>query len=210
MKWIGTLIVGVPLLSLATGAPQPDQTQPQIGYLDCRSNNGSDSVLAFEDFCGGHASTQLKCGSKVRVLKRVGPWLDIVPGNDKEHFVAGSSVATASGEPFVTHEPAEVVPDCGAEWSRISGKQPPRILFTPDPGYTKQAREAHLQGIVLVSLVLGVDGQVHDVKVQKGLGRGLDEKAIEVVQEWRFRPALENGHPVSSKLNVEVSFRLLR
>jgi TonB family protein len=48
---------------------------------------------------------------------------------------------------------------------------------------------------------------VHEVKVLSGLGYGLDEKAVEAVQSWRFEPALEEGTPIESKMAVDISFR---
>ena len=56
--------------------------------------------------------------------------------------------------------------------------------------------------------VVGPDGRVRDVKVQRSLGLGLDEKAIEAVKTWKFEPARKDGTPVAVQINVEVNFRL--
>jgi protein TonB len=53
-----------------------------------------------------------------------------------------------------------------------------------------------------------MDGIARNIKVERGLGMGLDQKAVEIVQEWLFRPPLENGKPISKKLSVEVVFRV--
>lgn len=57
-------------------------------------------------------------------------------------------------------------------------------------------------------LIVGADGHPHNLRVQRSLGMGLDEKAIEAVSTWRFQPATLNGQPVAVEVNVEVSFRL--
>jgi protein TonB len=80
-------------------------------------------------------------------------------------------------------------------------------IYHPDPEYTKQARSAGIQGSVTLALTIGTDGRVHEVKVLSGLGYGLDEKAVEAVQSWRFEPALEEGTPIESKMAVDISFR---
>ncbi len=65
-----------------------------------------------------------------------------------------------------------------------------------------------ITGTVQLSLVLGVDGVPHDVKIEKGLGHGLDEKAVEAVRKWKFQPAMKDGQPVETKLYVTTTFRL--
>jgi len=85
----------------------------------------------------------------------------------------------------------------------------PKEIYAPEPEYTKEARQAKLQGSCVLRLVVGPDGKAHDIKVQRTLGLGLDEKAIEAVSTWRFDPALKDGKPVPVQVNIEVKFRLL-
>ncbi len=93
--------------------------------------------------------------------------------------------------------------------SRIDAKVvAPKAIYTPDPEYSKEAREAKIQGTCLLWLIVGADGNPRDIKVQKSLGKGLDEKAIEAVKIWKFEPATKDGQPVAVQINVEVSFRL--
>ncbi|HEY9126568.1 MAG TPA: TonB family protein [Acidobacteriaceae bacterium] len=49
-----------------------------------------------------------------------------------------------------------------------------------------------------------------NIKVRRSIGSGLDEKAVEAVRQYRFRPALANGSPVAVPISVEVNFRLYR
>lgn len=62
--------------------------------------------------------------------------------------------------------------------------------------------------MVVLLLVVGADGHTHDIHVQQSLGMGLDEKAIEAVRTWRFRPGTLNGQPVATQIVVEVDFHL--
>jgi protein TonB len=84
----------------------------------------------------------------------------------------------------------------------------PQVIFNPEPSFSDEARKAKAQGIVLLVLVVGKDGLPHDIRVGQSLGMGLDEKAIEAVNRWRFRPATLNGQPVATQIAVQVDFRL--
>jgi periplasmic protein TonB len=88
------------------------------------------------------------------------------------------------------------------------GVSAPKAIYTPDPEYSEEARKAKFQGTCVLWLVVGPDGRPRDIKVQRTLGLGLDEKAIEAVKNWRFEPAMKDNKPVAVQINVEVSFRL--
>jgi protein TonB len=88
------------------------------------------------------------------------------------------------------------------------GVSAPRVTYQPDPEYSEEARKAKYQGTVVLWCVVGPDGRVHDVRIQRSLGLGLDEKAIEAVKTWKFDPARKDGQPVAVQINVEVNFRL--
>jgi TonB family protein len=89
-----------------------------------------------------------------------------------------------------------------------NGVSAPRALYEPDPEYSDEARRAKYQGNVLLSLVVDATGHVRDIRVARSLGMGLDEKAVDAVQKWRFAPGMKDGHPVSVQVSVEVNFRL--
>jgi TonB family protein len=61
---------------------------------------------------------------------------------------------------------------------------------------------------VVLWLIVGPDGRPRDLRVSRSLGMGLDERALQAVRQWKFEPALKDGHPVAVQMNVEVSFRL--
>lgn len=85
----------------------------------------------------------------------------------------------------------------------------PQILARPVPGYTEDARRAQVEGSVKLSVVLNANGTISDIRVTRGLGYGLDEKAIEAAKELRFVPAQKDGHTVSVRVFLEFKFALL-
>jgi len=91
---------------------------------------------------------------------------------------------------------------------RTRGGSAPKAIYSPDPEYSEEARKAKYQGVCTLTLIVGPDGRPHEVRVLRSLGLGLDEKAIEAVNLWKFDPALKDGKPVSVNINVEVQFRL--
>jgi TonB family protein len=85
----------------------------------------------------------------------------------------------------------------------------PELLSKTEPEYTEEARRAKLQGTVLLRIEVNERGQVQNVSVRQSLGLGLDERAIEAVRRWRFRPGTIGGKPSVTNALIEVNFRLL-
>lgn len=88
------------------------------------------------------------------------------------------------------------------------GISAPTAISAPDPDYTEEARRAKKQGTCVLWLVVDSTGHPRDIRVARGLGFGLDAKAVEAVKQWRFRPALKDGGPVDVQISVEVEFHL--
>jgi TonB family protein len=86
----------------------------------------------------------------------------------------------------------------------------PTVIAQAEPDYADEAREKKVEGEVYLEFVVGVDGRTHDVHVTKSLGSGLDEKSIEAVRQWTFRPGTLDGNPVAVKLRGSVSFHILK
>jgi periplasmic protein TonB len=97
----------------------------------------------------------------------------------------------------------------GDGYSVGNGITAPSVLARVDPEYSEEARKAKYSGAVLLSIVVNTDGRADNIKVIKSLGMGLDEKAIEAVERWRFKPGANNGVPVRVRAQIEVNFRLL-
>jgi TonB family protein len=84
----------------------------------------------------------------------------------------------------------------------------PRVIYKEDPAYTEEARQAKINGSVMLSVVVGADGMARDVNIVKGLDPGLDRNAAEILLHWRFAPATRNGEPVAVRATIEINFRL--
>jgi TonB family protein len=85
----------------------------------------------------------------------------------------------------------------------------PEILSQPKPNYTQAARDARIEGTILLQLIVRKDGTAGSFKVVQGLGYGLDESAISTIaNKWRFKPGTLNNKPVDVRVTIEVSFRL--
>ena len=92
---------------------------------------------------------------------------------------------------------------------RLGYGSAPALLYKVEPEFSEEARKAKYQGTVVLTIEVGEDGKARRFQVVRGLGLGLDEKAIEAVTQWRFRPALRSGKPVPAPATIEVNFRLL-
>jgi TonB family protein len=84
----------------------------------------------------------------------------------------------------------------------------PVLIHKEQVQYTPEARDAGIQGTVLVSVIVEANGTVSDIRVLRGLEPGLDKQAILAVEKWRFNPATKEGAPVAVSANIEVNFRL--
>ena len=88
------------------------------------------------------------------------------------------------------------------------GVSAPVALYTPEPEFSEEARKAKVAGNVVVYLQVDTNGKPINVRVLRGIGMGLDEKAVEAVRQYKFKPAMSNGKPVRVEMNVEVNFQI--
>jgi TonB family protein len=84
----------------------------------------------------------------------------------------------------------------------------PRLIYGPSPEFSEEARKAKVEGTIELKVTVDASGDVDDARVTNGLGSGLDEKAIEAVRKWKFKPGTKDGTPVTSEIKVDVSFRV--
>ena len=89
------------------------------------------------------------------------------------------------------------------------GVTAPSLIYKVEPEYSEEARKAKYQGTVVLYVEVEPNGRAQNMRVIQSLGLGLDEKAMEAVKKWRFRPGNKDGKPVTVVATVEVSFRLL-
>ncbi len=81
------------------------------------------------------------------------------------------------------------------------------MISSVDPEYTSQARAAKFSGKCLVALTIDTQGNPTNVHVEKLIGMGLDENAINAVKQYRFTPAMQDGVPIAKRVHIEVNFR---
>ena len=104
-------------------------------------------------------------------------------------FLVALLAVNAKGQPDLLTRPAVLISKCA-------------------PGYTREARSARLEGQVVLYVRISRSGRAFNFKAIKSLGMGLDEKAIDAVQQWRFTPAMTDGKVVVVPATIEVNFRL--
>ena len=198
----------------------PDRGLPDCALLLARENapdgfvfcsGGEDSVRVYHSPCQSHGAGRVACGERVGVFARRGDMLEVTtPPQGFPRYIPASAVSQQAGK-FVPFGDDSRIQDKGAPDCPVPPERnvtPPRVIFMPDPPYSEQARKKKIQGVVVLSLTVGVDGNTHDITVDRGLGYGLDEKAVETVSQWKFKPALKDGEPIERRINVEVNFRL--
>jgi periplasmic protein TonB len=88
------------------------------------------------------------------------------------------------------------------------GVSQPQLIWQVEPEFSEEARKAKFMGVVVVNLIVDSHGLPQNVHVTRGVGMGLDQKAVEAVRQYRFKAAMEGGKPVAEELNVEVSFQI--
>jgi TonB family protein len=88
------------------------------------------------------------------------------------------------------------------------GVSAPQLLHSVQPEFTDEARRAKLEGVVSIQLIVDANGNPENIQILHQLGMGLDQKAIQAVQQYKFKPAMYEGHPVPVRLKVDVDFHL--
>ncbi len=86
----------------------------------------------------------------------------------------------------------------------------PFVVAKAKPEYTAEALLTKLEGGVLVSVVVDAAGKPRDIHVDRPLGLGLDESAVENVRHWQFKPGTRDGTSVAVRVNEEIFFRTAR
>lgn len=89
-----------------------------------------------------------------------------------------------------------------------NGVRPPVPIFVPEPEFSDQARMAKYQGLCVVEVVIDAKGMPRDPRVIRHLGMGLDQKALEAVRRYRFKPATLQGRPVAVRMDIEIDFHI--
>ena len=88
----------------------------------------------------------------------------------------------------------------------VPGITPPRVTHQVNPEYKPDSEGFRITGTVIVGLVVSSKGEPKDVHVVRSLGKGVDESAVEAVQQWKFDPARKGSQPVAVRVTVEIRF----
>jgi periplasmic protein TonB len=125
----------------------------------------------------------------------------------------GASMGNGSGSGLGSGNGSGLGPGSGGNYGgglrKIGGGvSSPVVIYQVDPEFSEEARKAKFMGVVLVNLIVDAHGNPQNVHILRGVGMGLDDKAVEAVKQYRFKPAMEGGKPVAVELNVEVNFQI--
>jgi TonB family protein len=108
-----------------------------------------------------------------------------------------------------TAQPASLRQGVNASVHRVgNGVTPPSLVSKVEPEYTDEARIAKYQGTVVLYAEISPEGAAHNLRIMRGLGLGLDEKAIDAINQWKFKPGIKDGTPVTVAATIEVNYRL--
>jgi TonB family protein len=123
-------------------------------------------------------------------------------------FALVANVTSAQQTP--PQDPTAPNSNNSSELQKIGGRiSAPVVLYQPEAQFSDEARRAKYQGTCVLALIVDAHGNPQNVHVVRTLGMGLDEKAIEAVSTWRFKPAMKDGTtPVPVMITVEVDFHL--
>jgi len=125
-------------------------------------------------------------------------------------LLAASCALAQGGGGAGSRSPAPSVPPAGPGVYRVGGGvTAPMLIAKVEPQYSDEARQAKYQGAVLLFVEVDPNGNPTNIQVRRSLGLGLDEKAVEAVRQWKFKPGTKDGVPVTVAASIEVNFRLL-
>jgi len=118
---------------------------------------------------------------------------------------SGGGVGSGEGGSFA---PADARPG-GGVYRVGGGVSDPTLVYKVEAVYSERAQKAKVQGTLLLYLQVDPSGKAINMRVLHSLGLGLDEKAMEAVKKWKFKPGVKDGRPVTVQAQIEVNFRLL-
>jgi protein TonB len=132
---------------------------------------------------------------------------------DPKSPLIGSSMGNGSGSGIGSGNGSGLGPGSGGNTGGGimhvgGGVSAPVPIYEVTPEFSEEARKAKFQGVVTVNLVVNQRGLPENVHILRGVGMGLDDKAIEAVKQYRFKPAMMGGKPVAVEVNVEVNFQI--
>jgi len=135
------------------------------------------------------------------------PWMP--ERNNSSGPSNGNTIGTGPNDSIGT-TPGQEAGIGGPPGAYQAGVTLPTCVYCPDPQYTDEAREAKLQGKVTLRVLVGPDGRASQIQVVQGIGMGLDDRAVQSVRAWKFRPAHDGARRgVPAWVTIEIIFRLI-
>jgi periplasmic protein TonB len=133
------------------------------------------------------------------------PWMK--DKNNSNGDKGGNTIGTNPGDTMGSTDGDDEGEATGGRYA--PGAYPVKCLYCPDPEYTDEARHEKLQGSVTLRVLVTREGRAGQIKIVKGLGLGLDERAISAIRSWRFQPARDaNKNEIAQWVTVETTYRL--
>jgi TonB family protein len=200
------------------GIESPYLTSPAMAALPADADTSRPRIVRFTVVIGADGSI-----GKLSLLNPQGDALETAAATaiQQSKFAPGTlngnpvpvqvcvSVPFIRVRPPIPHLQACIDPNGPNRPHLPPGTTPPRATYTPVPEYSEQARKKKIQGTVLLSTLVNEQGQPTDIRIERSLGYGLDENAVQAVSRYRFSPAIDrDGHPVAVRIRIEVSFQL--
>jgi protein TonB len=134
------------------------------------------------------------------------PWMP--DQNNSSGRGKGNTIGDGPGD-SIGSSPGDQAGEGGPPGFYQAGVVLPRCTYCPDPQYTDEAREAKLQGTVTLQVLVGADGSASQIRIVRGIGLGLDDRAVQSVRGWKFVPAHDAARrAVPAWVTVEAVFRL--
>ena len=197
---------------------QSKERQSQLGYITCERYSPQ-GVPVYESLCAisfpkdFSPAERIACDQTVSVVGRDGSWLKVIRSDGRTGYIFSTEVSRNKKHWVEFNLPGPKELDVGTCFtpkirSDQPGKLPPHPIYSPSPEIGSVTSH-RLEGSVLLTVTVGTDGLIHDVKVEKSLDPALDQKAVETVQHWRFDPAIEDGKPIPFTMHIEVAMQVL-
>jgi TonB family protein len=179
------------------GLPNASPDQPTLYGVPKTMEDIYAPVVADDDILGFGASSKYD-GIATSLLPEGSPFG--VPGGKPDGHLP-------EGDPFASGEGGSSY--YGGAVAVSKAERPPIPLIQPEPEYPPVAKQARIEGKVILQIVVDTKGDVTNIKVKKSMGHtGMDEAAIKAVTQWKFKPAMTNNKPVAVFIDVTINFKL--
>jgi TonB family protein len=194
--------VGTPLERLAKRIVEQDTFKPgalkgEAVEVRLKARVGIQGCYATKKDANGNSTEVFRLKAQpVQIFgEQPRPELEQTEQEASKIAVAREYLAAAAGTP-------------GLERIGKNGVSAPVPLNSVGAEYSEEARREKIMGVCLVSVIVDTQGKPQNPHVIRALGYGLDQKALEAVRKYHFKPAMKAGVPVPVMITVEVNFRL--